>query len=404
MKRRRALGFLLVAYALAIGLLQLLWRTPALEWWWLQLLNIFGLWLYLPLPLALLLAPLVRPRRLALLLLVPLAAFAWEYGPQFASRQTAVEGQSLRVMSWNLLSRNRDIAAIEAMIREHGADVVALQELSVRQADALMPRLERDYPFHALSPAPPNGRGEGLGVWSRYPLEEISPPQSQRTGCSCQRLLLDVGGRPIRLLNVHPTIPVTFARGNLWKGGPRIPALTSFSTRPQEPALEAIEAEAQANRTAMVVVGDFNTHDRQPNYWRLRRYLQDAHRVAGSGFGLTFPNYRAWARPLPVPPFLRLDYVFYTPDLVATRAWNDTIPTSDHRAILADLVLDQTAVPTTAAEPPHAGAATIGTSSIIRRSSSSGGRWSVVRGRQSRITYHSSRITRPSSVTPRSLP
>ena len=46
---------LIATYVLAIAILQVLWRTSALNVWWLSLLNVFGLWLYAPLPLLILL-------------------------------------------------------------------------------------------------------------------------------------------------------------------------------------------------------------------------------------------------------------------------------------------------------------------------------------------------------------
>ncbi len=103
--------------------------------------------------------------------------------------------------------------------------------------------------------------------------------------------------------------------------------------------MDAVESEVWLSSGPVVAVGDFNTNDRQPNYWRLRRLLRDAYRDAGRGFGLTFPNTGWWGKPLPVPPFLRLDYIFHSPDLVATRAWTASSPSSDHRAVVADLVI-----------------------------------------------------------------
>lgn len=333
---RWGLGLLIMAYALLIALLQVLWRTPALGIWWVQLLNVFGLWLYLPLPLCLLLSIVARPRAARLLLAVPLVCFGWEYGALFIPKQASAAGTPLRVMSWNILYRNQDIDAIARLIRQHHPDVVALQELGESQAAALQPLLEGEYPYQALDP----GGTAGLGVWSRHPIMQRTPAEDRRTGCSCQRLVLEVQGRPIRLVNAHPVTPQFGWRPWLAPGGiVRIPLPRGFSTGQQEPALDALVAEAGTGGDPLIMVGDFNTSDRQPNYWRLRRYLKDAYREAGIGFGLTFPNGNWKVGPYDGPALLRIDYILHSAELAATRAYTAAMPSSDHRAIIADLSL-----------------------------------------------------------------
>ena len=87
------------------------------------------------------------------------------------------------------------------------------------------------------------------------------------------------------------------------------------------------------------MMGDFNVNDRQPNYRRIRRSLKDAHREAGRGFGLTFPNANLQLGRFKVPPLIRIDYVFHNDAIEATAAHTAANPESDHRAVVADLVL-----------------------------------------------------------------
>ena len=121
---------LAVAYAIGVLVWQGLRFTPVGEWWPFELLDIFGVWLYAPLP-PLLLGGLLARRRAALLSLVlPIALFGWEYGGLFVPRATAstpADGAPLRVMTANLLVSNGDVGAIAATVIEQAPDVVALQ-------------------------------------------------------------------------------------------------------------------------------------------------------------------------------------------------------------------------------------------------------------------------------------
>ena len=77
--------------------------------------------------------------------------------------------------------------------------------------------------------------------------------------------------------------------------------------------------------------------DRQPLYGRLRQHLHDAHREAGWGFGYSYPaGTRGW---LPLWPLVRIDYVFHDGAWAAPAAWTKVVAGSDHRAVVADLVL-----------------------------------------------------------------
>lgn len=335
---RWACGLCIIAYVLAIGILQMLWRTSALSIWWIELLNVFGLWLYLPLPFLVLFALFARPRLAALLLAVPLLCFGWEYGPQFLPRPlpSITSGRSLRVMSWNVLFSNNDVASVSQTILDQQADVVGVQELGYWQASKLEQLLAKRYPYRVLHP----GGAGGLGVWSRYPIVQADETKPWGVGCSCQRMLLDVQGQRIQLINAHPQAPQYKLR--YWKPVRWIPFLLiprSFNAAEQDVPIHTIVGNVQSRSAPMLVIGDFNTSDRQPNYWLLRKYLKDAYREAGTGFGLTYPNDGHGGEKVWVPPLLRIDYIFYSRGIAARHAYTFAAPASDHRPVIADLIL-----------------------------------------------------------------
>lgn len=333
---RGGIARLLALYTLGIVVLQVMWRTTALEIWWIELLNLFGLWLYLPLPFALLLAPIARPRKVSFLLVAPLVFFGWEYGSLFVPQAAASEGTPLRVMTWNILYRNWDTDAIAATVYKQAPDILAVQELSPAHVGPLQALLGREYPYSALDPGGPGG----LGLWSRHPIVQSAPSDGRRMGCSCQQVVLDVGGERVQVINVHPVTPqYAFGGRYLADGAIPVPLPRWFSTERQEPAIAALVAAAGAGDDRLIVAGDFNTGDRHQNYWRLRRELRDAYREAGSGFGLTFPNGGEVVRGLELPAMLRIDYIFYGDGIDARNAHTVAAPSSDHRAVVADLLL-----------------------------------------------------------------
>ncbi len=128
---RWGLGTAILCYALLIGVLQFVWHTGIGATWWLDVLNIFGLWLYLPLPLGIVAAAFARPRAFAWLLVVPLLAFGWEYHALVTLPAPTQTGTPLRVMTWNILWSPHLLEPVVATIEQQQPDIVALQELGV---------------------------------------------------------------------------------------------------------------------------------------------------------------------------------------------------------------------------------------------------------------------------------
>jgi endonuclease/exonuclease/phosphatase (EEP) superfamily protein YafD len=138
--------------------------------WWLALLNTGALYLFLPLPILLGLALIRRCWRVLPALALPAAGFAWLFGalflPAWPPAQLPVT-PSLSVITFNLLYRNRDYAAIGATIAGARPDIIGIQELSRRQMTALRELLRPDYPYAQFHKP---GNEAGVGLFSRYPI------------------------------------------------------------------------------------------------------------------------------------------------------------------------------------------------------------------------------------------
>lgn len=286
---------------LAIGLGS--WRRRAgYEWCWLTALPIAG----------------------ALgLLLGPLGGLRWH--PVIPSPVDAdVAGRRLRVLVQNV----HRFPVTEPLVRavsELEPDLVVLQEATGMPTTWWRQRL----PGYTWVQA-----GEHL-LASRYPV--LGVVDRWRSGHV--RYDIDVEGRPLKVFSVHPPSPQFAVRRVLglrnedepahWTHATRLGVLRDDASRRLR-ALAAV-AEELPDSTLSIVAGDTNLAD---GGWILPHYFArwtDAFDAVGSGFGYTFP---AWA------PWLRLDRVLVGAGLTVQRLTYTNPVESDHRGLVADVLVD----------------------------------------------------------------
>ncbi len=180
--------------------------------------------------------------------------------------------------------------------------------------------LDRDladvYPYRVFNPSVIIGKG----VLSRYPIREDSGLFTIATSMTHLRLVLDVDGRPLTVIVAHPPRPA-FMQGR-------------YVISPGTPTDIATLAQMAVQGAPAILLGDFNATDQNSTHATLEAAgLTDAFRAVGWGFGATFP-----ANARPVPPLVRIDYVWTTGEISAMRAWVGPDAGSDHLPLLADLV------------------------------------------------------------------
>jgi endonuclease/exonuclease/phosphatase (EEP) superfamily protein YafD len=320
-------------YTVGYGVWRSLLLTPWYErYWQLQLSELFGSWFYLPLLPLVLLALLTWNGRAFVLLLLPLFLFSAEYGRQFLPnwQPTANDLVSLRVLTWNALYTGDSNGEFQALLRQVRPDFVAIEEVNPRLVRLFEQKLVTDYPFRTAYAAGSNG---GLALFSRYPLWVVEKPV-EIVSCQCLVVESEVAGRRVTLIVVHiwrPDIGVN-TRG-------RWPAVDQFNSRYQTPIFDKLRERVAAVNGPLVVLGDLNTTERQPNYLRLRHDLQDAFAEAGWGMGYTFPANARWEG-WSIPPFVRIDHILINESWEATAAWTGRLPASDHGYVVADLRLE----------------------------------------------------------------
>jgi endonuclease/exonuclease/phosphatase (EEP) superfamily protein YafD len=254
---------------------------------------------------------LLRRRRLALLTAAVVALNTLWLAPLYWSADVRT-GTPLTVLNANLLFGEADPAAIVAMVRDRKVDVLATEELTPEEVQRLTDAgLEQVLPYHSLAPF---RAADGCGLWSRYPLTTLAPftLRFQSPGA----LVTLPTGVKVVVRVVHPMGPLD---NDLY-------TVDNAALRRQVAALDRL--------VPTVVAGDFNASQDNTLFRRLLEsgHLRDAAEVAGSGVQ------RTWA-PLGYPGALHLDHVLVNRLVDARSTSVEHLPGSDHRAVLARLVV-----------------------------------------------------------------
>lgn len=271
---------------------------------------------------------------------VTVGALLWVilFGPGLVAipARPSPDTDRLTIASWNVLQDNRDVAALRRLVVDAGASIVALQELSSEQRDALLgdPVIAARYRHRALYP---NDRYLGMGLLSSFPVVE----EGYRERPPVMWARLDLSGRRILVVNAHPlpgriawlhvgdqALPVGFDGVRRDDQIATILDLTESLRRPGEPVL---------------LVGDFNVTEREPAYRRIVAQFGDAKRAAGFGAQNTWKSWflvdRTWA-------VLRIDYLFASAEFTPTAFATDCRPSgSDHCLVRGEFALAPLGLP-----------------------------------------------------------
>jgi len=235
------------------------------------------------------------------------------------------------VMTANVGNNRAEPEDLVPVIRDSGADLVAFQELSDQQAEAIKSELGSDYPHQAIYP----GGFAGKALLSRYPIIDSKQLHFSEVRPDL-KTVVDIGGTEITLIIAHPPPPRPH-----WRG-------LKFDRQTWEQITSL--AELAVENQPAVLLGDFNLADWWGEYAYLRRMgLKDAFQDAGRDRGHTLPRrIGPWKRMqalnrmlsrLTFFPMLRVDYIWYTEPLCCQEAWVGEDTGSDHLPVMANLIM-----------------------------------------------------------------
>ncbi len=296
---------------------------------WFGFVRELTLYLFLPLPFLLALALVLRARAALLFTALPLLVFVGYYGPRFwpQAPPAASASGAFRVLTFNTGGNAGGGAPAPLLrtIRAVDADVVALQEVPTPTLTDLRGELSAVYPYQLGSP--------DTMTLSRFPLQ---PGAELRLGDSPyvgQQVRIDARGRAVVLTNVHVTRPVYRLQ---WRRGV-VPLVRGYNPAERDAQVAELVQRVRAVGGPRLLTGDFNETEWSRPYELIAAELEDSYRDAGRGFGNTYPSNVVWGSWHFSLPLMRIDYVFHSAELVATRAVVGPDGGSDHLPVVAEL-------------------------------------------------------------------
>lgn len=243
---------------------------------------------------------------LAVVLLAWHATLVWPYVVAKRLPARAAANGQLCVFHANVLSSNRQIAALVELIRQVDADIVFLQEVNAEWVAGIS-ELDAIYPHRLVVPRSDNF---GIAAYSRRPGSALQRIDLTPASTPSIAVTAPVDGTAVRLLSSHPTAPVGATR-----------------SRQRNAQLAAIAALAATWPRHKLVIGDLNVSPWSPYFRDLvaTAELRDSRRE--HGLAPTWPA--AWSA-LGIP----IDHALAGDGLALLAFETLRVAGSDHRAVV----------------------------------------------------------------------
>lgn len=307
------------------------------QFWWLALVHNGAPFLFLPLIVLLPLAAWLRARRLVGVLLVGAVVGAVWLVPRWVpsnlfGAEPAPFGTPFQMIALNVFPYNERLDDAIDWLLVQSADVAAVQEIHPDELDRFVARMSEEYEYidtHAI-PA-----GSRQAVMSHYPIVDIE--EIVLEGMPLKRVLIDIDGQQVALYNVHLLMPHRETPHVSIPGVPDL--LLKYDETRRNAQIRGLLAAAADDPLPVILAGDFNMSAYSPIYDEIAARYTDAYRHVGWALGATWPGGASEELPDVLPPLLRLDYIFTSPEIEPRSAAIGARVGSDHLPLVADLFL-----------------------------------------------------------------
>ena len=310
-----------------------LWRD---RWWPFILLNFAVVEPLIVAALVWLAAAATRRRRVVAIASIPVVLFAalyWPYAvPDLARGPDPEARPDVRIMTFNILNENDDLAAVLAVIDRYEPDVVAIQELTAARAPDFRAALVDTHP-HSIVGSPV--RGGTTALFSRTPMTTTELDFGIDRPAVLGATTID--GHDVLVVSAHLN-PAYYARTEpSWLDRPA--AFDRYARNQQSQADQLVDALADHPDRVVFVGCDCNTRELNETNRILSRSLTDPVRELGIPLRRSSLSGTVNERRL-----AHIDYVWYRPsDQVAVTVDGVYRVTdragSDHHPIVADFTL-----------------------------------------------------------------
>jgi endonuclease/exonuclease/phosphatase (EEP) superfamily protein YafD len=237
--------------------------------------------------------------------------------PRAIGAPSTQDGPTLVVMSVNLRFGGADVVRVAELAREHRVDVLALQEFT--------PAAEQRFQTIGIDASHPHSerravdRASGSALYSRWPLIDARSVRNGGGFWQSGGIVQVPGAAPVWVHSVHPLAPATGDAVPLW--------ISDMRAQPR----------ADAGALPRILAGDFNA---TLDHAAMREVLSTGYRDAADevGAGLT-PTWPYAGRRSLVTPKVAIDHILVTGGIAVRDFRAAAVRDTDHRAILAVLVL-----------------------------------------------------------------
>lgn len=310
-------GLRLLLAGVVVGLAAAMLATLlAREWWVFDLATHFRVHYVAVAMLGVPLALLLRRRAIAIAIVVlvaPHAVALTSFVPHGTAQAAASEPATpVRVTTINAFWANWDGAALVDYVEQTDPDILVVQEAGHRwQADLL--RIGARFPYAV----PEDWRQtRDVIVFSRFPATESRQRFPDGRGFHYQTADLEIAGRTVTLVGVHPPSPV----------GPAV-----WDMRNRYFSEIARFANAAADRP-LIIAGDFNSTVWSPHFVDLIAASGLGNAADGRGWRPTWPTW------LPAAG-IQIDHILVSEDFTVQALDRGPDIGSDHFPLTADLAL-----------------------------------------------------------------
>lgn len=263
------------------------------------------------------LALLFRRWKFAALGVVLIAINGWMLLPYWFGGEAMLSNDSkpVRVMSFNVLTKNTNYDVVIKFIQKESPDVIALLEVNHAWARELELHLQ-NYPYRRIIPREDNF---GIAFFSKFPCDEIRALYLDENEVLSIEAKIKINARTVHFIATHPIPPMDSK---------------AFSARNQNLIAATERFDKNGNS---VLVGDFNLTPWSPWFGKVLEAgdLKDA----SKGFGIQ-PTWHCLPS-LPLFPFgLKLDHLLTSRNIGIENYQIGPNLGSDHGAIFVDLILE----------------------------------------------------------------
>lgn len=222
-------------------------------------------------------------------------------------------GKPITIGSWNAFVDNDQLDEAAQQLADDPPDVLVLQEFTPGAKAAFRRAgLETTYPYR-IDRSEEGTTGEA--VYSRYPVEPMTPPPAPMDDVLLATVRLP-NGRQLDVADVHAFGPQPGDSG-VW-----------------ERTLHQLDRTLDEVKGPWVALGDLNaTSDHRVFLDLLHDGRRDAHQATGRGYA------RTWPAGTSLPPLLLIDHAVLSPSTRAAATRERTIAGSDHRMIEVDVTV-----------------------------------------------------------------